>query len=109
ERKGQVRHQKAGQRYVYQPLLEPAKARRSALDRLVHTFFGGSAARAATSLLGRSAESMSDQELAELEAIVRQARQRNEPQSAEAGDRGPGAEEADASAAARGPSSGGER
>src|SRR4051812_50111851 len=43
EDKGQLRHVQDGVRYVYLPTVTPAKARKSALERLVRTFFAGSA------------------------------------------------------------------
>src|SRR2546428_12358976 len=47
EEKGQLRHVQDGVRYVYLPTVAPSKARKSALERLVRTFFGGAACGAA--------------------------------------------------------------
>jgi predicted transcriptional regulator len=51
EEKGQLRHVQDGIRYIYLPTVAPSKARKSALQRLVHTFFGGSAQEAVAALL----------------------------------------------------------
>lgn len=51
EEKGQLRHVQEGMKYVYLPTVAPSKARRSALQRLVRTFFGGSTREAVAALL----------------------------------------------------------
>jgi predicted transcriptional regulator len=51
EEKGQLRHLQDGVKYVYLPTVAPAKARRSALQRLVRTFFAGSTRDAVAALL----------------------------------------------------------
>ena len=56
EAKGEVAHRTAEQTHVYRTVTRPAKVRESALKQLVKTFFGGSAASAATALLGMSKE-----------------------------------------------------
>ncbi|AQR61652.1 CopY family transcriptional regulator [Brevundimonas sp. LM2] len=49
--KGLVAHRAEGQTYVYAPVPQPASVARSALRRLVETFFDGSAANTATALM----------------------------------------------------------
>jgi len=51
EEKGHVRHRPEGARYVYQPRASRATASRSALKRLVATFFQGSVTQAMAALL----------------------------------------------------------
>src|SRR5579872_1551562 len=51
EDKGYLRHQQDGLKYVYRPTVDPNKARTSALQHLVKTFFRGSAADAAAALI----------------------------------------------------------
>src|SRR5437667_12174301 len=51
EEKGHVRHRREGARYVYVPRTSPESARRSALQRVVSTFFQGSVAQAMAALL----------------------------------------------------------
>src|SRR5258708_20659354 len=51
EEKGHLRHVPKGVKYVYLPTVAPSKARRSALQRLVRTFFAGSTRDAVAALL----------------------------------------------------------
>lgn len=51
ETKGLVRHKEKGLRYVYSPTLRRSTARRSALQRLIRVFFGGSPGEAVTALI----------------------------------------------------------
>jgi BlaI family penicillinase repressor len=70
EEKGHVRHKRDGMRYVYTPVIAPAKARRSALRQLVSTFFEGSPIAAAAALLEMSGEDLSAQERDQLSALI---------------------------------------
>jgi predicted transcriptional regulator len=74
ERKGHVRHEEQGLRYVYMPTVPRHSARRSALRHLVDTFFEGSTAKAVVALLGGDATRLSDDELERIEQMVRAAR-----------------------------------
>lgn len=76
EEKGHLRHQQDGPRYVYQATVPRDQARRSALRRLVRTFFDGSATLAAAALIDLEAARLSDDELERLENQVAQARQK---------------------------------
>jgi predicted transcriptional regulator len=74
ERKGHVRHEEEGLRYVYMPTVPRHSARRSALKHLVETFFDGSTTKAVAALLGGEASRVSDDELARIEELVKNAR-----------------------------------
>lgn len=74
EEKGYLDHEQEGPRNVYRPTLSRETARDSALERLLRTFFGDSPAEAVAAILDRSAESISDEELDRLEALVEKAR-----------------------------------
>ena len=74
ERKGHVRHEQRGQRYVFMPTIAREKARRSALQRLVQTFFDGSTEQAVAALLDMSASKLSAAELGRLKRLIEQAR-----------------------------------
>ena len=69
EKKGFVRHREEGQRFLYAPAVSKTRERRSALSRLVRTFFDGSTSQALTALLD-VAEDLSDEELARLTAAI---------------------------------------
>jgi predicted transcriptional regulator len=74
ERKRHVRHEEEGLRYVYMPTVPRHSARRSALKHLVETFFEGSATKAVAALLGGEASRVTDEELARIEDLVKNAR-----------------------------------
>lgn len=74
ERKGHVRHEEEGLRYVYLPRVPRHSARRSALKHLVDTFFEGSTTKAVAALLGGEASRLSDEELERIEELVKNAR-----------------------------------
>jgi predicted transcriptional regulator len=64
EAKGVIRHREKGLKYVYSPTTPRSAARRSALQRLVRVFFGGSRSDAMTALLDH--EDWSQEDLDEL-------------------------------------------
>ena len=72
EAKGAIRHREKGLRYVYLPTTPRTTARRSALRKLVETFFDGSAGQAATALL--KDERWSDDELDRLATEIERVR-----------------------------------
>ena len=61
EKKGQLKHQQDGVRYVYSATISPAAAKRSALQQVVQTFFGGSLRQMMTALVSEA--SWTDEEL----------------------------------------------
>ena len=75
EKKGFVRHQEDGPRYVYLPAVPTERARRTAMQNLVETFFQGSAESAAAALLGMSEEAVDSTTIARLAAKVAAAQQ----------------------------------
>jgi BlaI family penicillinase repressor len=74
ERKGHIRHVEEGLRYVYIPAVERETAKKSAIQRLVSTFFDGSAKAAAAAFLDPAASQLSDEDLKDLEGMIRKAR-----------------------------------
>jgi len=74
ERKGYVRHVEEGLRYVYEPTVPREAASRSALQRIIRTFFDGSAKEAAAALLDPAAFHLSEEELTELARIIEKAK-----------------------------------
>ena len=75
EGRGMVRHSVADQTYVYSSVPQPATVRESALKSMVRTFFDGSAANAATALLGLT-KSLSPDEAEALMQAIRDAEER---------------------------------
>ena len=74
EDKGHVKHRREGIRYVYLPRAKRESVRRSALKRVVSTFFQGSVTQAMAALLETTDARLSDSELQELQQMIHQAR-----------------------------------
>ncbi|MBK5259968.1 MAG: BlaI/MecI/CopY family transcriptional regulator [Thermoanaerobaculia bacterium] len=74
EVKEAVRHREKGLRYVYSPTTPRSTARRSAIRKLVHTFFDGSPGQAMTALLND--EKWSKDELEQLAKEIEAARRK---------------------------------
>ena len=74
EQKGHVRHEEEGLRYLYMPTVPRHSARRSALKHLVETFFEGSTSKAVAALLGGEGPRVTDDDLARIEDLVKNAR-----------------------------------
>jgi BlaI family penicillinase repressor len=74
EEKGHVKHRQDGPRYVYLPCVSRETASRSALKRLVSTFFQGSATQAMAALLETHDTQLSDAELNKLQQLIKQAK-----------------------------------
>ena len=77
EQKGHLRHQHDGTRYVYIPTVNREKARISALDHLLTTFFEGSAASVVATLIEQSKDQMTPDELDRLSSLIDQARKKS--------------------------------
>jgi predicted transcriptional regulator len=73
EEKGHVKHQRDGARYVYLPRVSRESASRSALRRVVTTFFQGSVKQAMAALLENADTGLSDAELNKLQQIIKRA------------------------------------
>jgi len=76
EDKGHIKHVQDGPRYVYRPAVTKERAKRSALNHMVETFFNGSAGQAMVALLDDSTGELSGGDLDRLEALIGQARSR---------------------------------
>jgi BlaI family penicillinase repressor len=74
EGKGHIKHREDGARYVYLPCVSREIASRSALKRLVSTFFQGSVTQAMAALLETTDTQLSDAELGKLRQIIKQAK-----------------------------------
>jgi predicted transcriptional regulator len=78
EKKGEVQHEQDGPRYVFFPSTIKTEARRSALEQLIRTFFGGSVEETAVALLSMSERKLSPEVLkriaAEAERVSKKGR-----------------------------------
>jgi predicted transcriptional regulator len=76
--KGLVQRRKQGREYLYRPSTGRNRAGRSALDRVIQTFFGGSLDQALAAYLTQKQDQISDDELKRMAKLIREARQRGE-------------------------------
>lgn len=78
--KGWLKLRRDGKRYLYRPAMSRERSQRTALRRLLATFFGGSADHAMAALLDLSAARMTEQQwdrLAEIIATAKKEQQRD--------------------------------
>lgn len=73
--KGYLLATQDGPRYLYSAVIPAEEARESALHRLVRTFFDGSRAKAVAALLDPDEGELSDEEMRELEALIRRQKE----------------------------------
>ena len=78
EKKGYVRHQQDGLRYLYSATTSPAVAKRTALQQYVQTFFGGSLRQMMTALVSEGSWTDDDLDVlkAEIERVRKERRQK---------------------------------
>jgi BlaI family penicillinase repressor len=72
EKKGYIRHDEEGPRYIYSATTSPAAARRLALKQYIRTFFGGSISAMMTTLV--SQEKWTEEELDALQTEIQRVR-----------------------------------
>ena len=76
EGKGHLTHRQEGLKYVYMPSRPRERAGKSALRRVLDTFFEGSLEKAVAAHLSDSAEGLPPEELTRLAALISQARKK---------------------------------
>ena len=76
EEKGHLKHYKSGRQFVYQPINSPEKVRNKSLSQVLKTFFGGSITEAVATFINESESDLSPEELDELAAIVKAAKEK---------------------------------
>ncbi len=76
EQKGHVTHRQEGREFVYRPTQPRGAAGRSALERVLDVFFGGSLENAVAAHLNdaRRAKKLSREELSRLSELIEQAK-----------------------------------
>ena len=78
EDKGHLVHRKEGREFVYKPTRPRGKVARTALRRLLDTFFGGSLEQAVAAYLADPTAELSADELMRLQALIEHARKSEE-------------------------------
>ena len=79
EKKGLLKHQRDGLRYMYSATISPAIAKRTALQQYLQTFFGGSLGKMMTALVAEA--SWTDDELDALKSEIDRVRKERKTQS----------------------------
>ena len=74
ETKGLLRHEEQGRTYVFRPTVKREKARDSAVEHLLDTFFEGRAASAVMALLERSDLDVTDDDFDRMARLIARAR-----------------------------------
>ncbi|MEM7104938.1 MAG: BlaI/MecI/CopY family transcriptional regulator [Bacteroidota bacterium] len=74
EEKGHLKHTKSGRQYVYEPVSPPEKFKQHSLQHLLKTFFDGSITKAVATFIDHPDADLSEEDLAELEAIIKKAK-----------------------------------
>ena len=77
EEKGHLRHREDGPRYIFLPTEPREEASRSALKRVVQTFFDGSLANAVAALVDVGDGKLAPCELKRIEAIIKAAKSKS--------------------------------
>ena len=73
EKKGHIRHELEGLRYVWKPRIPRENARRTALRHLVKTFFDGSVEQTVAALLDEASVKLEQRDLDRLRAMIAKA------------------------------------
>lgn len=76
ERKGHLKHREDGKTYIYAPTRPRQQEARSALRRVLDTFFAGSLEQAVAAHLADDHSGISDGELKRLASLIRQAKKK---------------------------------
>lgn len=74
EEKGHVRHRAEGLRYVYLPTVAREKAKRTAVQHLLKTYFNGSPEQIVAALLDVSSTRLTREELDRMAGMIEKAR-----------------------------------
>src|SRR5215469_11652474 len=74
EEKGAIKHTEEGLKYVFAPVVGRDKAKRSAMQHVLETFFGASAEAAVAALLDVSSTRLTHEELDRMSKLIDQAK-----------------------------------
>lgn len=74
EEKGHVRHENDGLKYVYTPVVNPEKAKKSAVKHLVDTFFKDAPDQVVAALLDVSSKRLTREELDRMSEMIEKAK-----------------------------------
>lgn len=72
--KGHVKHRLEGKKYFYAPQQPKVRAAKSAMQKVLQTFYHGSTVQAVAALLDLNDKDLTDDELEQLSALIDEAR-----------------------------------
>jgi predicted transcriptional regulator len=78
EEKGLLKHESQGNKYIYMPRRPRHVAGKSAIRRLLHTFFDGSVERAVAALLSTADTKLSPSELDRLAELIKEHKKKEQ-------------------------------
>jgi predicted transcriptional regulator len=76
EDRGLLKHDKRGRAFVYRPTRPPGQVGKSALRRVVETFFGGSLERALAAHFADAGTKLTEQEILRIREVIDDARRK---------------------------------
>ena len=76
EEKGYLEHNQDGPRNVYSAMVPLERARQTAMQRMMQTFFDGSPVKTVANILDEADAELTDDDLVELAALIERARKR---------------------------------
>ena len=71
--KGHLAYEQQGPRYLYSPTTEPQRARSSAMQHVLQTFFGGSVEGAMAALLDMEESKLTPEERTRIKSLIERA------------------------------------
>ena len=71
--KSWLKYRCQGRKYLYRPAVSRRKNQQTAITKMLHTFFAGSATDAVAALLDTSAKDLSDEKLNQIKEMIEQA------------------------------------
>jgi predicted transcriptional regulator len=74
EEKGYLKHRREKGRYIYSPVIPLRKARKSALDQVLDTFFKGAEASAVVSILKKSEAKLTEEDVEAILELIEKSR-----------------------------------
>ncbi|MFV2069401.1 MAG: BlaI/MecI/CopY family transcriptional regulator [Pirellulales bacterium] len=75
--KGVLKYRQDGKRYLYRPAVPKERARRSALQKVLSTFFVGEPLDAMAALLDVSAKELTNEDLQRMKRLIEQTQREN--------------------------------
>lgn len=75
EERGHVKHASDGTRYVYEPMVAREEMAKTAVDRVLRTFFDNSVEQIVATLLNQKERKISDHELERLARMIKRTRE----------------------------------